>query len=218
MKISPQKQVQTPSHLTGKFGDRFLPSRSSQLVTFDKLSSEAHPSDESSTAYSLLLESHLLPNKQKSLLHYTKDTELKENKPRLVAPEAYTPLKSQRKVPKAPYKVLDAPNLQDDFYLNVIDWSSANMLGVGLGTCVYLWCASSSKVTKLCDLGLQDSVASVAWMQSGTHLAIGTSQGALMLWDANRRKLIRSFHGHNSRLGALSWNGNYFLSSGSRDR
>jgi cell division cycle 20-like protein 1 (cofactor of APC complex) len=29
-----------------------------------------------------------------------------------------------RKISKIPFKVLDAPSLQDDFYLNLIDWSS----------------------------------------------------------------------------------------------
>lgn len=43
-------------------------------------------------------------------------------------------------------QVLDAPSLQDDFYLNLVDWSSQNVLAVGLGTCVYLWSASNSKV------------------------------------------------------------------------
>ena len=41
-----------------------------------------------------------------------------------------------RKIPKVPFKVLDAPELQDDFYLNLVDWSSTNVLGVGLGTSV----------------------------------------------------------------------------------
>lgn len=31
--------------------------------------------------------------------------------------------KNHRRVSKKPYKILDAPNLQDDFYLNLIDWS-----------------------------------------------------------------------------------------------
>jgi len=44
-------------------------------------------------------------------------------------------------------QVLDAPSLQDDFYLNLVDWSSQNVLAVGLGTCVYLWSASNSKVS-----------------------------------------------------------------------
>ena len=55
-----------------------------------------------------------------------------------------------RKVPKNPCKVLDAPALQDDFYLNLIDWSHDNQLAVGLGNCIYLWNAETSKVTKLC--------------------------------------------------------------------
>lgn len=41
---------------------------------------------------------------------------------------------------------------QDDFYLNLVSWSSTNVLGVGLSACVYLWSAHTSKVTKLCDL------------------------------------------------------------------
>jgi hypothetical protein len=43
-------------------------------------------------------------------------------------------------------QVLDAPQLQDDFYLNLVDWSSQNVLAVGLGSCVYLWSACTSKV------------------------------------------------------------------------
>ena len=43
-------------------------------------------------------------------------------------------------------QVLDAPELQDDFYLNLVDWSSQNVLSVGLGACVYLWAAATSQV------------------------------------------------------------------------
>ncbi|KAM1243255.1 hypothetical protein ACFX2G_035537 [Malus domestica] len=50
----------------------------------------------------------------------------------------HRPLKPLRKVPKTPHKVLDAPSLQDDFYLNLVEWSSQNALAVGLGTSVYL--------------------------------------------------------------------------------
>lgn len=30
---------------------------------------------------------------------------------------------SKRKISKTPFKILDAPALQDDFYLNLLDWS-----------------------------------------------------------------------------------------------
>ena len=63
-------------------------------------------------------------------------------------------------------QVLDAPELQDDFYLNLVDWSSQNVLSVGLGTCVYLWSAYTSQVTRLCDLSPDgDSVTSVSWSE-----------------------------------------------------
>ena len=45
-------------------------------------------------------------------------------------------------------QVLDAPALQDDFYLNLVDWSTQNVLAVGLGSCVYLWSACTSRVIK----------------------------------------------------------------------
>ncbi|XP_058105624.1 B-type cell cycle switch protein ccs52A-like [Magnolia sinica] len=128
-----------------------------------------------------------------------------------------TPPKTPRKVPRSPYKVLDAPALQDDFYLNLVDWSSHNVLAVGLGNCVYLWNACSSKVTKLCDLGMDDSVCSVGWAQRGTHLAVGTNLGKVQIWDASRCRRVRTMEGHRMRVGALAWSSS-LLSSGSRDK
>ncbi|URD81757.1 WD domain, G-beta repeat [Musa troglodytarum] len=125
--------------------------------------------------------------------------------------------RAPRKVPRSPYKVLDAPALQDDFYLNLVDWSSHNVLAVGLGNCVYLWNACSSKVTKLCDLGVDDSVCSVGWAQRGNHLAVGTNQGKVQIWDASRCRRIRTMESHRLRVGALAWSSS-LLSSGSRDK
>jgi cell division cycle 20-like protein 1 (cofactor of APC complex) len=128
-----------------------------------------------------------------------------------------SPRKVPRKIARSPYKVLDAPALQDDFYLNLVDWSSHNVLAVGLGTCVYLWSACTSKVTKLCDLGPTDSVCSVGWTQRGTYLAVGTNLGDVQLWDATRGRKLRTMSGHRTRVGTLAW-GSHVLSSGSRDR
>lgn len=80
-----------------------------------------------------------------------------------------SPRRQPRAVSKVPYKVLDAPELADDFYLNLVDWGSANVLGVGLGSSVYMWNAQTSKVNKLCTLE-DDTVTSVSWIQKGTHL------------------------------------------------
>ncbi|KAL8143657.1 hypothetical protein V2J09_016689 [Rumex salicifolius] len=134
-----------------------------------------------------------------------------------VSRDSPSPLKPPRKLPKTPHKVLDAPALQDDFYLNLVDWSSQNMLAVGLGTCVYLWSASNSKVTKLCDLGPNDTVSAVQWTKEGSYISVGTNQGQVQVWDASECKKTRSMGGHQSRAGVLAWNSR-ILSSGSRDR
>ena len=84
-----------------------------------------------------------------------------------------SPRKASRKISKIPFKVLDAPELQDDFYLNLVDWSSQNVLSVGLGACVYLWSACTSQVTRLCDLTSDnDNVTSVSWSERVSAIKI----------------------------------------------
>jgi len=130
-----------------------------------------------------------------------------------------SPRRQLRSVCKTPYRVLDAPDLADDFYLNLVDWSSTNVLGVGLGACVYLWTAHNANVNKLCDLSESgDTVSSVSWVQKGTTLAIGTLSGQLRIYDASTLTLTRTYQqAHAQRIGALAWN-SHILSSGSRDR
>lgn len=124
---------------------------------------------------------------------------------------------ARRKFPKVPFKVLDAPALQDDFYLNLVDWSSANVLAVGLGAAVYLWSASTGKVSKLCDLGAADAVTSVAWSQRGTHVSVGTNSGEVQIWEVATGKKVRTMDGHVARVGTLAWS-SQLIASGSRDR
>ncbi|KAI1313101.1 WD40-repeat-containing domain protein [Xylaria venustula] len=127
-----------------------------------------------------------------------------------------SPRRQPRAVSKVPFKVLDAPELADDFYLNLVDWGSANVLGVGLGSSVYMWNAQSSRVNKLCTLE-DDTVTSVSWIQKGTHIAIGTGKGLVQIWDAEKTRRLRTMTGHTARVGSLAWN-THILTSGSRDR
>lgn len=121
-----------------------------------------------------------------------------------------------RKIARAPFKVLDAPCLKDDFYLNLVDWSPTNVLAVGLGSCVYLWSACTSHVTKLCDLQFRGPVCSVAWNHGGSQLAVGTMLGLVQVWDVVSGKLLRTMTGHTERAACLAWNST-ILSSGGRD-
>ena len=113
--------------------------------------------------------------------------------------------------------MLDAPALQDDFYLNLIDWGPQNFLAVGLASNVYLWNGDNSKVTKLCDLGLTDTVTSVGWATKGHQFTVGTNNGEVHLWDVSKLRKIRVMKGHSNRVGSISWKSNLF-STGSRDK
>jgi cell division cycle protein 20 (cofactor of APC complex) len=47
-----------------------------------------------------------------------------------------SPTKNKRRnarlIPKSPDKILDAPDIVDDYYLNLLDWSPSNVLAVGM--------------------------------------------------------------------------------------
>ncbi|KAJ7444070.1 hypothetical protein B0H11DRAFT_2089839, partial [Mycena galericulata] len=122
------------------------------------------------------------------------------------------------KTPYGPYRVLDAAELAEDVYLNLVDWSNTNVLGVGLGSCVYLWTPHNAAVDRLCDLSDDnDSISSVSWVQKGSILSVGTISGRLHVYDVNRLTLQRTYQQVDTqRIGAIAWNA-HVLSSGSHD-
>lgn len=65
------------------------------------------------------------------------------------------------------------------------------------------------------DLEANENVCSVAWIQEGYMLGVGTSQGTVQLWDVSAKKRMRIMDGLDARVGALAWN-SYILTSGCR--
>ncbi|KAJ2123440.1 WD repeat-containing protein slp1, partial [Coemansia sp. RSA 788] len=112
---------------------------------------------------------------------------------------------TKRRILTTPERVLDAPGLVDDYYLNLLDWSTSNVLAIGLDQSVYLWNATSGDVDSLCELEGDVYVASVKWTGDGAYLAVGTSNGDVEIWDAEARSKIRTMGGRQSRVGVLSW-------------
>jgi cell division cycle protein 20 (cofactor of APC complex) len=123
-----------------------------------------------------------------------------------------------RSIPAGPCRILDAPELMDDYYLNLLSWGYHNAIAVALRRSVYLWHASDGKIIKLLTLEEDDQyVTSVNWAPTDNTLAVGTSNNVVQLWDTTTLKLIRTLEGHTNRVSSLSWNSNNTLSSGSRD-
>ncbi|GKY98216.1 hypothetical protein MPSEU_000779300 [Mayamaea pseudoterrestris] len=127
-----------------------------------------------------------------------------------------------RKVPSAPFRILDAPDIVDDYYLNLISWGKDNVLAVALAQSVYLWNAGNGDISNLVTLeneNNQDYVTSVSWctMQGHTkYIGVGTNNHAVMLYDASTMQKIRTLPGHHGRVSAMAWNQDW-LTSGSRD-
>jgi len=115
---------------------------------------------------------------------------------------------ARRRIARVPFKVLDAPGLADDFYLNLLDWSAQNVLAVGLGPDLYLWSGASAAVDKLASYTAESAtLSSVGWALRGQHLAVGLSTGRVEVWDASTKTRLRAFRGHAARATACAWAG-----------
>ena len=82
------------------------------------------------------------------------------------------PRRFVRKISRVPFKILEAPDIQDDFYLNLVDWSCRNLVAVALGSAVYLWSGTNNRVEKLCELSDSSCISSVRWMERVSTLVV----------------------------------------------
>lgn len=125
--------------------------------------------------------------------------------------------KCHRTIQRSPLRILDAPEMLEDYYLNLLDWNRNNILAVALNKTVYLWNASTGGITKLHELQTPDSyVSSLKWSAHGDCLAIGTSFADVQLWDVASSTMVRQLGSHQGRVSAASWHG-ATLATGSRD-
>ncbi|ORY58501.1 WD40-repeat-containing domain protein [Pseudomassariella vexata] len=93
-------------------------------------------------------------------------------------------------LPNAPFKVLDAPGLRDDFYCSMMAYSeTSDTLAVGLGNAVYGWSEPSGVM--LLHPGIRDPVHQW-WL---TSLAFSSNQG---------QKSILALGRSNGEVGSLS--------------
>jgi cell division cycle protein 20 (cofactor of APC complex) len=130
------------------------------------------------------------------------------------------PKRTFRHVSPTPERILDAPDILDDYYTNTLDWSSRNTLGVALGPSVYLWDSATGGINTLCDVSTETSpdnfVSALSWNLDGIHAAVATNDNDIQIWNVERQRCVRVMTGHAARVNCFSWN-NHVLSSGSRD-
>lgn len=223
-----RKSMQSKTPRSKGDSDRFIPNRDSHAsISFnnenntDFFNSCVKQADyHNSLAQSLfetddLSSTRILSYKQKA----PKPTEGHHNNMRVLYTQNRTtePVKKVfRHVDKTPERILDAPELLDDFYVNLLDWSSQNLVAVALASSVYLWNATTGNIELLCENAEDNQITSVSFMSDGSHVAIGNSQNTVQLWDVDRKAKVRTMGGHSARVSSLAWN-SHILSSGSRD-
>ncbi|KAI5307851.1 ubiquitin-protein transferase activating protein, partial [Ascosphaera atra] len=121
----------------------------------------------------------------------------------------------RRRIQTAPERVLDAPGLVDDYYLNLLDWSSGNQVVVGLERSVYIWSADSGSVDCLMECSPDTYISSVKWSGDGAYVSVGLGTGEVQIWDVEEGTKLRSMFGHETRVGVMGWS-KHTLSTGAR--
>ncbi|XP_051912487.1 uncharacterized protein LOC127594764 [Hippocampus zosterae] len=115
------------------------------------------------------------------------------------------------RVGKSAVKVLDAPELKNDYYLNLLDWSSEDILLILLGHTSYMY--TPAAITAL-DTWEDGYLCSVASLPGSPVAAIGGSNGLVRVYDQARGRPIRQFEGHGARVSSLAFAGNLLFSGG----
>lgn len=121
-----------------------------------------------------------------------------------------------RKIAQQPERVLDAPGMVDDFYLNLLSWSCLNTVAVALAEAVYVWKSATGEVVQVGEVDENTYISAVEFSADGNFLGVGNGEGEVELWDVEAAQKLRTMGGHQGQIGTLSWNG-HVLTSGCGD-
>ncbi|CAL9069798.1 unnamed protein product [Musa banksii] len=208
-------------------GDRFIPDRSAMdmdvayylLTETRKEKENAAAASPSKEAYRKLLAENILKNRTRILAFRNKPPAPAQpffHEADVVSSHHVKPAKQRRYIPQSAERTLDAPDIVDDYYLNLLDWGSSNVLSIALGNTVYLWDAADGSTSELVTVDDDAGpVTSVSWAPDGRHIAVGLNSSDIQLWDSTSNRLMRTLRGvHGSRVGSLAWNNNILTTGG----
>lgn len=106
--------------------------------------------------------------------------------------------------------MLDAPGIEDDFYLNLLDWSSSNRLAIALKNEIYIQNVATNNIELLVSEDQKfsgEGATSLSWHKDGATLAVGKRNGTVEIWDTERMQILQQYYKHKDRVSALAWNG-----------
>lgn len=139
---------------------------------------------------------------------------------------------TRRKLPSmTPHKILDAPEICDDYFSTLMAWSEKDVVAIALRDTIYLWNSEGGEIWPLPEVEVdhrfpeEDWIYSaVLWLDAGTHLATARygrydSAWRIDVWliaaeegpvDTTKFRKLRTMQGKNGgretgRIGALAW-------------
>lgn len=119
-----------------------------------------------------------------------------------------TPTKQKIVKPMISDKILDAPDVLDEFPSKLIDINDEDVMAVALGSNVYIWedgCAAEL-------MNGNTPINAICWIDN-KYLAL-SGDGQVELWDSKKKKAVYIFHQHRNRAAALSSGKGIFATGG----
>ena len=109
-------------------------------------------------------------------------------------------------IPNEPIKILDTPGVDDNYYTNILDWSSQNFICISLSNIGYLFDYSSMDFEQIYEAEEDENITSTVFNREGDKVAIGNDFGEILIFDIQTQKCITTMKNHDSRVGCLDWN------------
>lgn len=194
-------------------GDRFIPNRAATnfdlgfyMLTQTRKEKEraAALASQPAKTYGKLLAENMLPKRTRILAFQARPYASSSSAAEEVSFDYHPkPRKQRREISQSADRVLDAPDMVDDYYLNVLDWGSKNILSIALGGVVYLWNATNCSASELLRTE-HDFAASVCWAPDGRRLVLGLNGSDIQLWDADSKQLVSSRAASSSCLRTIA--------------
>jgi len=123
-----------------------------------------------------------------------------------------------RNIASTPSRILDAPGLHDNFYLQLLHWGCSNLLAVGLDETAYVYSPETGSVTEILSAPSQRYITSVGFDSSGALLGVGTSCGSVTVVDVTAGSSTSApFCAGHGRVSSLAWSSNVELTLGHED-
>ena len=119
-------------------------------------------------------------------------------------------------LPNDPFRILDLPGYEDDYYSSLIAWSVKDKIAAAIQESLYIFdnkTADASLIFQADDE--QERVTATAYSADGNHVVLGTIRGRILVFDVETEKKMTSIAEEAvERVSCFDWHSNGLLAAG----